>query len=215
MEKDVLKELEQNRIIAIMRHVSLDKVVPVAKALYDGGIRLLEITFQQGEDHCEEETAQAILKVKSALGEKMLVGAGTVMTPDQAKPAKNAGASFLLSPNVDIRVIEEAKKLGLVMIPGAFTPSEIAAAYQAGADVIKVFPAENLGLGYFKSVMAPMGHIPMIAVGGIDEKNLKDFLSIGLKGVGIGSNIVKRQLVEKEDYAGLTALSRMYTSQLI
>ena len=116
MEKDVLKELEQNRIIAIMRHVSLDKVVPVAKALYDGGIRLLEITFQQGEDHCEEETAQAILKVKSALGEKMLVGAGTVMTVSYTHLESVGGIILVCQRKGKVRKLVQTKKQGNLLM---------------------------------------------------------------------------------------------------
>ena len=172
MEKKIESLIREHKIIAILRGVPSDKVVDVAKALYDGGIRLLEITFNQKSETKLIDTPNAIRAVREALGDKMVIGAGTVMSVEEVHAAKEAGASFTLAPNVDESVIRETVACGLESIPGAMTPSEIADAYRYGASVVKLFPAGNLGLSYCKAVMAPINHIPMIAVGGVDDKNL-------------------------------------------
>ena len=202
------------KITAIARKVPKEKIVKVAKALYDGGIRLLEITFDQASPTCVEDTCDSIRMVRDEMGTRMLVGAGTVLTIEQARAAREAGASFILAPSTDPDVIKVANALGMVTFPGALTPTEIVTAWQAGADYVKVFPADTLGLSYFKAIMGPISHVNLTAVGGVDENNLKDFLALGIKGVGVGSNIVKKSLIEKENYAGLTELARKYTSQL-
>ena len=202
------------KITAIARKVPKEKIVKVAKALYDGGIRLLEITFDQASPTCVEDTCDSIRMVRDEMGTRMLVGAGTVLTIEQARAAREAGASFILAPSTDPDVIKVANALGMVTFPGALTPTEIVTAWQAGADYVKVFPADTLGLSYFKAIMGPISHVNLTAVGGVDENNLKDFLALGIKGVGVGSNIVKKSLIEKDNYAGLTELARKYTSQL-
>ena len=202
------------KITAIARKVPKEKIVKVAKALYDGGIRLLEITFDQASPTCVEDTCDSIRMVRDEMGTRMLVGAGTVLTIEQARAAREAGASFILAPSTDPDVIKVANALGMVTFPGALTPTEIVTAWQAGADYVKVFPADTLGLSYFKAIMGPISHVNLTAVGGVDENNLKDFLALGIKGVGVGSNIVKKSLIEKDNYAGLTELARKYTSQI-
>ena len=173
MEKKIESLIKEHKIIAILRGVPSEKIVDVAKALYDGGIRLLEITFNQKSETKLIDTPNAIRAVREVLGDKMVIGAGTVMSVEEVRAAKEAGASFALAPNVDETVIKETVACGLESIPGAMTPSEIADAYRCGASVVKLFPAGNLGLSYCKAVMAPINNVPMIAVGGVDDKNLQ------------------------------------------
>lgn len=205
---NLVTQIEQNRIVAILRKVPLEKAEKTAAALVDGGIRLLEITFDQKAE-TPENTLRSIELAAKRFPE-IAVGAGTVMTTEQARLAKEAGASFILAPNTNVAVIQKAKGLGLGAVPGAMTPTEIAAAYEAGADVVKLFPAGDLGIGYLKAIRAPINHIPLIAVGGVDHKNLADFIRAGAIGAGIGSNIVNNQLIAEDRFDELTKLARLY-----
>ena len=205
---------DRYKITAIARRIPSDRIADAAAALYEGGIRLLEITFDQADPAHLTKTPAAIRAVRERMGDRMLIGAGTVLTTVQARAAADAGASFMLAPNTDPEVIRCANDLGLVTFPGAMTPTEIAAAYNAGADYVKVFPAGALGVDYIKAILGPISHVPMTAVGGITLNNMNAFLAAGMKGVGIGSNLVSRKLIEDGDYEGLTALAAGYASQL-
>lgn len=207
MKESIVEAMKEYHVTAILRGIPREKLAPVAGALYDGGIRLLEITFNQKSPSRLEDTAEAIRYVKETYHGALLVGAGTVISPEEALAAKQAGAEFILAPNVDAQVIRTAVELGLCAIPGAMTPTEIAAAYAAGAQIVKLFPAGNLGLDYCKAVMAPLNHIPMIAVGGVDQHNLPAFLKAGFLGVGVGSCLTNRKMIEDGDYAALEALA--------
>ena len=210
MNTTILEAMKQYRITAILRGIDREHLEPVVEALYAGGIRLLEITFNQGSATRLEDTAAAIARVKGIYGDRLHVGAGTVMSVEEVAVAHRAGAEFILAPNVDEMVIRAAVDRGLCAIPGAMTPTEIAGAYNAGAQIIKLFPAGNLGLGYCKAVMAPLNHIPMIAVGGVDQHNLPSFLKAGFLGAGIGSNLTDRRLIQAGDYQGLKALAEEF-----
>lgn len=210
----ILNELEKYKIIAIARKLPMDKVLPTAKALLDGGIKFIEVTFDQKNINCINETTAAIRLLRNEFGNEMFIGAGTVLGVLQAEAAVKAGAEYLLSPNFNEAVVRRTVELGAVSIPGAFTPTEITAAYETGAHIVKLFPAGELGLGYIKAVLAPLCHIPMLGVGGIDENNIASFLKIGLKGVGIGSNILKNEFIEQENYKEITALSKKYTDKI-
>lgn len=210
MEKRILKQIEEHRIIAILRGVPGEKIVDVAQALYDGGIRLLEITFNQKSATKLEDTKHAIMAVKERMGDKMTIGAGTVMSVEEVHAAKEAGASFALAPNADEAVIKEIVACKMEAIPGAMTPTEIANSYSWGASVVKLFPAGNLGLSYCKAVMAPINHVPMIAVGGVDDKNLGEFLRAGFVGAGIGSSLTDKNMIAEGRYEELKALAQEY-----
>lgn len=204
----------KHKIIAIIRGVERSRIVPLTQALYDGGIRLVEVTFNQASPTGNEDTVFAIREIQQALGDRLCIGAGTVMTTEQVQLASEAGAQYLISPNTNLQVIQKTKELGLISIPGAITPTEAALAYEHGADFVKLFPAGELGLSYVKAVMAPLNHIPFLVVGGIDESNMDSFLKIGVKGFGIGSNIVKKSLVQEEKYAEIALLAERYTEKL-
>lgn len=207
----MIQALQQHRMIAILRGIPLSQVVPTAKALYQGGVRMLEITFDQKNPKRCLETAQAILQVRDELQGNMLIGAGTVLTEEEAESAHRAGASFILSPNTDLAVITRTKELGMDSIPGAFTPSELVEAHRYGADVVKLFPAGDLGLGYIKAITAPLSHIPLLAVGGVSLENIGQFLTVAA-GVGIGSNLADPKLAMAGEYEALTVRALEYTA---
>ena len=212
MNESVLEAVKEHKITAILRGIPEERLKRVVQALFDGGIRLLEVTFNQKSPSRLEDTAGAIRWAKETFGTELYVGAGTVMSQQEVLAAKQAGGEFILAPNVDEGIIRLAVEQGLCAIPGAMTPTEIARAYAAGAEIVKLFPAGNLGLGYCKAVMAPLNHIPMIAVGGVDQQNLPSFLKAGFIGAGIGSSLTDRTLIQREDYVGLKALAEEFVN---
>lgn len=215
MEKrKILEAIEEEKLIVIVRGVEKEKLIPLCEALYRGGVRLVEITFDMKGTVSPGETSECIAMLSEAFDGRMLIGAGTVVTLEQAKAAYDGGAKYLISPNTDERIIKFAVEHGIVSIPGAMTPTEIVNAYGFGADFVKVFPADSLGLSYIKAVRAPLSHIPMLAVGGVNEKNVSDFLAAGLSGVGVGSNITKRDLIKSENYEAITSLAREYVDAI-
>jgi 2-dehydro-3-deoxyphosphogluconate aldolase/(4S)-4-hydroxy-2-oxoglutarate aldolase len=177
-----LGQILEHKIVAILRGVPRKDVVHVAKALYDGGIRVLEITLNS------EEAALQIKELSNSVGDKMLVGAGTVLDVAGAKAAISAGARFLISPTVDVEVIKLAKDSDLVSIPGAYTATEVYLAHKTGGDIIKVFPVSDPA--YIKGLLGPLNNIRMMPTGGINLQNIKSFLSAGAVAFGVGSSLV-------------------------
>jgi 2-dehydro-3-deoxyphosphogluconate aldolase/(4S)-4-hydroxy-2-oxoglutarate aldolase len=206
---EIIQRVQKEKIVAIARRVPADRIAAAAEALYEGGIRLMEITFDQADPECLRLTPRMISEVRARFSD-MLVGAGTVISRDQARAAAEAGAKFVLAPNVDGDVIDECLKRGICAIPGALTPTEIVQAHKLGAAMVKLFPAGNLGCGYIKAVRGPISHIPLMAVGGVDRGNLADFFNAGIQAVGIGSNIVDNKLIAQGRYDELAALAADY-----
>lgn len=206
--------IREHKIVAIARKIPVKHMLGAASALYQGGIRILEITFDQGSSRCIEDTVETITSLKTLFGNDMLIGAGTVITLEQVQAASGAGADFILAPNTDREVIELAKSMNLVAIPGAFTPSEIMTAWNAGADIVKLFPAANLGIPYIKAIRGPINHVPLMAVGGVDETNIKAFLDNGYMSCGIGSNIVRNDLIRAGRFKELAELAETFVKAI-
>jgi 2-dehydro-3-deoxyphosphogluconate aldolase/(4S)-4-hydroxy-2-oxoglutarate aldolase len=187
----VLSQILAHKIIAIIRGANPDDVLKIAEALYAGGIRILEITMNSADP------LSVIKEVKDKMGDRMIIGAGTVLDAESARKAVEAGASFLLSPIVDMEVIHTAKSLGVINIPGAYTATEIYQAYKNGADIVKVFPA--ISPSYLKDIAGPLPQIPLLPTGGVTLENIRDFKHAGAVGFGIGSSLVntKEEITEK------------------
>lgn len=214
MSKEVLNKILEGKIIAIVRGIPSDEVVGLADALVKGGISCIEVTFDQSSAEKAQDTLKAISNICQALGDKVCVGAGTVMTTQQVEAAAAAGAEYMISPNTNAAVITRTKELDKVSIPGAMTPSEVAEAYELGADIVKMFPAGVLGCAYIKAVKAPLKHISVTAVGGVNPGNCADFIRAGAVGVGVGGNLVSPQLVKEGRFEEITAIARSYTDAL-
>lgn len=210
-KQTIINDVEQYKLIAILRGIPSEKLLQVAQALYDGGIRMLEVTYSANGAVPDEETAANIGRLAEHFAGRMHIGAGTVLTTKQVRLTKEAGGTFIISPNVKKEVIEETVKLGLVSMPGVFTPSEACDAVDFGADFVKLFPVTNMGSSYVKAIKAPLSHIKFLAVGGIDETNMQEYLDAGVSGFGIGSNITNKKMIDNNDFAGLTALAKKYT----
>ncbi len=201
--------IKKEKIVAILRGVPEEKMESVITALYNGGIRVLEITFNQKSVTRHEETGGAIRLAKKLFPD-MCVGAGTTMSVEDVQAAYDAGAQFILAPDVNEAVIKKAVELGMLAVPGAMTPTEIATAHRHGAEIVKLFPAGNFGTAYVKAITAPISHIPLMAVGGIDLNNMKDFLNAGICSVGMGSCLTDKKMIEKNDWTALTELTKKY-----
>lgn len=197
---NTLEFIKEHRLVSISRQVYGEELLECARRLIKGGIRCLEITFDQASSTNLKDTPSSITMIKKELGDEICVGAGTVMTLDQAKAAKDAGADFALAPNTDVNVIHEIKRLDMVAVPGAFSPSEIAIAWNEGADIVKIFPIAQLGVPYLKAVRGPINHIPLMAVGGVSEENVADFMKNGCCSAGVGSNIINRKRAQARDF---------------
>ena len=194
MRNEMIQKIIDEKVIAIVRGIYGEDCLNLAKALYEGGVRLAEITFDAKGTIPAEETAQQIATAAKHFEGRMYIGAGTVLTVKQAQLAIDSGAEFMISPNVDEAVIRYTKQRGVISMPGAFTPSEAVNAVNMGADFVKIFPSDTLGPKYFKAISAPLSHIKFIAVGGVDHLNVGEFLKNGAVGVGVSSNITRASL---------------------
>ncbi|MDR2753560.1 MAG: bifunctional 4-hydroxy-2-oxoglutarate aldolase/2-dehydro-3-deoxy-phosphogluconate aldolase [Oscillospiraceae bacterium] len=214
MREKIIEEIQEKKLIAIVRGLPQAQIVPLASALIAGGISLIEVTFDQQEPTSWQGTANAIAAIGAAHPTKARVGAGTVMNLQQLRLARDAGAKFIISPHAEETIIRETRALGLVSLPGCLTPTECAQAHAWGADFIKVFPAGSLGAGYIKAIKAPLRHLRLLAVGGVNEKNIPAFLRAGAEGFGVGGNLVDKTLVAAGRFDEITALAREYVKAL-
>ena len=205
-----LEYVKQRKIVAIVRGLPPENMVRLGHAFEEGGIGLMEITYNQKAPETWKDTAAAIEAVAKEFGDRLLAGAGTVITLEQVAMTYNAGGRYLVTPATQPEIIRAGKALGLGLYPGAMTPTEILEAYNAGADAVKVFPASALGVGYIKAVRAPLSHIPLMAVGGVNEKNAADFMKAGCVGLGVGGNLVNKEWIENGEWGKITALAKEF-----
>ena len=205
-----LEYVQQRKIVAIVRGLKPEYIVRLGHAFEEGGIGLMEVTYDQKAPETWKNTAAAIEAVEKEFGDRVLVGAGTVITPEQVSMTYNAGGHYLVTPTTQPEIIRMGKALGMGLYPGAFSPSEILEAWNAGAAAVKVFPAGSLGPGYIKAVRAPLGHIPLMAVGGVNEKNAAEYMKAGCVGIGAGGNLVNREWIENGEWDKVTALAREF-----
>ena len=205
-----LEYVKERKIVAIVRGLSPEYLIRLGHAFEEGGIGLMEVTYNQSAPETWKDTANGIEAVEKEFGDRLLVGAGTVITLEQVSMTYNAGGHYLVTPTTQPEIIRAGKALGLGLYPGAFTPSEILAAYDAGADAVKVFPASCLGPGYIKAIRAPLSHIPLMAVGGVNEKNAADFIKAGCVGLGVGGNLVNKEWIRNGEWEKITALAKEF-----
>ena len=209
MKNAIKNSIKENKLIAIVRGVEPETCVRIAQALYDGGFRLMEITYDQKHPETWENTAQTIGAVAEAFAGRMYIGAGTVTCPELVELTHKYGGQFIISPDVNEAVIARTCELGMVSIPGALTPTEVTTAHRAGADFVKLFPAGVFGASYVKAVKAPISHIDLLVVGGVNEDNVASFLAAGAIGAGIGGNLVNAAWVKAGQYEKITETARL------
>ncbi len=200
----------REHFVVIARNIEPKDMAEFAEALFEGGVLLLEVTFAQDRDDRIGRTGAAISSICARMGSRMRIGAGTVLSLDEVRAAKDSGATYIISPGTKASIIEETKRLGMVSIPGAMTPSEIVHAWDSGADIVKLFPADDLGYHYIRNVRAPLPHIPLMATGGVNPETIPEFLAAGIAAVATGVTVFKPDLVARRDYAAVTALARLH-----
>ncbi len=205
---DTLSGILKHKIIVIIRGIDPDDFLNIADALLEGGLSVMEITLNSRD-------ALSVIKQASLhMGDRLLIGAGTVLDAVSAESAISAGAKFIVSPSLNIETIRATKKLGAVSIPGAFTATEILSAYNRGADIIKVFPA-SVGAGYFRDLRGPFPQIPMMPTGGVNLTNILEFQKAGAIAYGIGSALIDAsQKMTKEYLFQITEKAKQFSGIL-
>lgn len=207
---NTLDFISQNKVITICRRVYGEDLLKLADALYAGGIKMIEVTFDQADPDCIEKTGECIRALCGRFGGKMMFGAGTVLNAEQVEAAAKAGARYIISPNVDADVIAKTKELGLVSMPGAMTPSEILTAHKLGADIVKLFPAGYLGFGYIKDILGPISHVKLCATGGVTEENWGKYLEFGFAGAGISGRLCDKKCIAAGDFEEITRRAKVF-----
>jgi 2-dehydro-3-deoxyphosphogluconate aldolase/(4S)-4-hydroxy-2-oxoglutarate aldolase len=205
-KEDQLRKVLECGIVAVVRSPDSRQLVEVARALADGGVTVLEITMTV------PGALDVVRQVREALGERVLLGAGTILDPETARAALLAGAEYLVSPTVNRDVIRLCQRYDKLVMPGAFTPTEILTAWEAGADIVKVFPAEVVGPPFFKALRGPLPQIRLMPTGGVDLTTAAAFLKAGACCLGIGGQLVEPKAVAARDFDRIRDLARQYAA---
>jgi 2-dehydro-3-deoxyphosphogluconate aldolase / (4S)-4-hydroxy-2-oxoglutarate aldolase len=195
---NTLTHILTHKIVAIIRGAKPEDVLRIVDALYDGGVRTVEVTLNS------PNALEVIKNLVAKRGDEILVGAGTVLDAATAEDAIEAGAKFIISPIVDVETVKVTKRLNAVSIPGGYTATEIVLAYSNGADIIKVFPA-SIGAAYIKDLRGPLPHIPMMPTGGVQLENIVEFKKAGAVAYGIGSALVDSKQDVTDEYLKVLA----------
>lgn len=202
MNKDKnLRLMLETGVVGVVRTESPKELLQVAEAIREGGVQCIEIAM----------TTPGALRVIEAVASQLddvLVGAGTVLDPETARMAILAGAEFIVSPTLDFKVIELAKRYGKVVAPGTFSPTEILSAWEAGADIVKVFPATRLGPQYFKDIKAPLPQVRLMPTGGVDASNAAEFIRAGADVICVGSALLDKRAIAEGRLEVLTENAR-------
>jgi 2-dehydro-3-deoxyphosphogluconate aldolase/(4S)-4-hydroxy-2-oxoglutarate aldolase len=199
----ILDQIIDCGVVAVLRADSPSQLMDVSKALREGGVVAIEVTM----------TVPGALKVIEEASAKMtdtIVGVGTVLDPETARAAILAGAEYVVSPTLNLDVIAMAKRYGKLVMPAGFSPTEILSAWQAGADVVKVFPAGVGGPSFFKDVLGPLPQVRLMPTGGVDAKTTPEFIKAGAVAVGAGSAMVDKKAVANKDWATLTKTAKSF-----
>ncbi len=205
MSRDqVVQQIAQAGIVAVLRADNGKVLADVTEALVAGGVTALEVTFTVPKAH------QVLEYVADRFGDQIQLGAGTVLDAETARIAILAGAQFLVSPAVDLPTIELAHRYDKAMLPGALTPTEVVTAWQAGADVVKIFPSDLTGPGYLKALKGPLPQVRMMPTGGVNLDTAEDFLKAGAFALGVGGSLVEKKAVESNDMDRIRDLAAQY-----
>jgi 2-dehydro-3-deoxyphosphogluconate aldolase/(4S)-4-hydroxy-2-oxoglutarate aldolase len=202
----ILKRILDGGVVAVVRSESSESLVSVVKALADGGVTAAEITFTV------PDAVEVIRRVRREIGDAVVLGAGTVLDPETARAALFAGAEYIVAPTVNLDVIRLCRRYDKVVMPGAFTPTEVVTAWEAGADVVKVFPADVGGPAYLKALRGPLPQIRVMPTGGVDLSTAENFLKAGACCLGVGSALVEPKAIAAGDFGRIRDLASQYAS---
>lgn len=201
---DDLDRVLRQVLVAVIRAPSGERLAEVAEALLAGGIDVMEVTFTV------PGAVRVLEQVADRIGDRVLLGAGTVLDSETARIALLAGARFIVSPTVNLGVIEMCRRYDRLVMPGALTPTEVVTAWQAGADIVKIFPADLGGPAYLKALKGPLPQVLMMPTGGVDLTTAPVFLKAGACALGVGGALIEKQAVEQGDFARIETLARQY-----
>lgn len=193
-------------IVAVVRSPDSRQLVEVARALADGGVTVVEITMSV------PDALDVVRQVRRALGDRLLLGAGTILDPETARAALLAGAEYIVAPTLNLDVVRLCQRYDKLVMPGAFTPTEILTAWEAGADIVKVFPADCVGPAFFKALRGPLPQVRLMPTGGVDLQTAADFLRAGACCLGVGGQLVEPKAVAAGDFARIGELARQYVA---
>ncbi|MCY4018313.1 MAG: bifunctional 4-hydroxy-2-oxoglutarate aldolase/2-dehydro-3-deoxy-phosphogluconate aldolase [Chloroflexi bacterium] len=205
---NVLETMEKHKIVAIVRLDDLSTAQHITEALVEGGIRAIEFTLTN------PDAVATIAAMRKSVDERVAIGAGSVTTSEQVRAVADAGAQFVVSPVSKREVIAACAERGLPAMPGAFTPTEIQQSWEWGASVVKVFPANHLGVRYIKDVKAPLPHLRLMPTGGVNADNIREFLDLGAFAVGVGSSLINNDAVSGRDWKRLRENAQRYARQI-
>ena len=197
-KQQIIELLLNPGVIAVVRAKRADQAIPLTEALVAGGVIAVEITMTT------PNALAAIREASTKLGDRALIGVGTVLDESTCLAAIEAGAQFIVSPICRRELVPIAHKAGLPIMLGAYTPTEAQLAREAGSDFIKIFPADSLGANYIKALRAPLPHLKIVPTGGVDLKTIGEFLKAGCVAVGAGSSLISKEILEKDDWGRLT-----------
>ena len=202
------KILANNEICAIMRNVPTEKAVAYARACYVGGVRMFEVAMNTPEG------AKQIAMLRKEFGDETYVGAGTVINMERCRAAEDAGAQFFLTPNVAECTLKYCRERNIPLLPGVLTPTDVGICLDYGYNIMKLFPAGDMPMSYIKSLKGPFDGTEYVAVGGVKLENIADFMKAGFIGVGIGSNLIPKELMAAEDWDGAAAYVKGFFAQI-
>lgn len=201
--QQILDELFKRKAVAVIRLQDADKLRKVIEALAEGGVSVAEITMTV------PNAIGLIKQITSELKSDIVVGVGSVLNAQVAQQAIEAGAKYVVSPIFKKEIIDKSHEYDIPAMPGCFTPTEIQTAYEAGADVVKVFPADVLGMPFFKGVLAPMPHLKLMPTGGVTLTNAGEWIKVGACAVGLGAALLDKEAIENENYSKLTENAKL------
>jgi 2-dehydro-3-deoxyphosphogluconate aldolase/(4S)-4-hydroxy-2-oxoglutarate aldolase len=204
--EQVIRRILDGGLIAVVRAESGERLAKVVGALAEGGVTAAEITFTV------PDAIEVIRTVRRELGDAVVLGAGTVLDPETARAAILAGAEFIVGPTLNVEVIRLARRYDIAVMPGAFTPTEALAAWEAGADIVKIFPADVGGPAYLKALRGPMPQLRLMPTGGVDLSTAEAFLKAGACCLGVGSSLVDPKAVASGDFGRLRDLAGQYAA---
>lgn len=203
-KNQVLQGILDCGIAAVVRGESDEQIMKAIEAALAGGVNVIEVTFTV------PNPLEIIRNLAAKVSDDVILGAGTVLTPEMCSDAIDAGAQFIVSPNTNLATIEMAKSRGVPVFPGALTPTEVVTAWQAGGDIIKIFPANVMGPSYFKDLHGPFPKIPLMPTGGVDLNTARSWLEAGAVCLGVGGALIDRKLMAAGDYAEITNRARKF-----
>jgi len=203
-----LERVLDRTIVAVIRSESPDLLVDVAEALLAGGVEVMEVTFTV------PRAARVIEKVADKLGSRILLGAGTVLDPETARAAFLVGAEFIVSPTVNVEVIQMCRRYSKLCMPGAFTPTEVITAWEAGADIVKIFPSDLVGPKYLRLLHGPLPHVRLMPTGGVNLDTAAEFLAAGACALGVGSSLVDQKALAAGDMKKIESLARQFVAKV-